>query len=794
MMRIVRWLLAGAAILIVACALALWLALRASLPQLDGEVALSGPAQPIAIERDANGTPTITAQSRSDLAFGTGFVHAQDRFFQMDLLRRAAAGEMAELLGPSLVDTDKQLRIHGFRRVARRVLEEATDADRELLDAYVAGVNAGLNSLRSRPWEHLLLGVQPAPWRAEDSVLVAFAMYLSLNDSNGESELARARLRATLPPEVFAFLHPLGTEWDAPIVGGVWQLPPMPDAQVFDLRQQGTMLREAPLSRLEVEAAEPIGSNSWAVSAARSANGAAMLANDMHLGLRLPNTWYRARLVVRSGERSLDLVGVTLPGLPALIVGSNGHVAWGYTNSYGDWTDLVTVELDPEDPSRYFVGDELEPIVTRREEIKVRGAASVEFDVSVTRWGPIVARDEQDRPLALAWTAHHPTATNLRLLDFENARSVPELLHAANTAGAPVQNILAVDRNGSIGWSLFGRVPIRANYDPSQPASWRASGTGWIGWRAPSEYPRVIDPPSGRLWTANTRTIDVETWISFLGDGEYDLGARAAQIRDGLFALQSASPADLAAIQLDDRALFLVRWRDLLLDLLDARTIADSQMRARARELVQGWSGRAAPDDAGYRIVREFRLHVRKDVFDWFTAAARTKHPEMRFGPTPQFEGSLWRLVTQRPEHLLDPRFASWEQALLSSLDRALTKLERTCGELASCTWGRQNTLEMRHPLSTALPLAKYWLDMPAEPLPGDGHMPRVQGKRFGASERLVVAPGREHEGLFQMPGGPVDHPLSPFYGAGHASWARGEPGPLLPETPLYRLRLTPIP
>jgi penicillin amidase len=788
-MRILRRLLAGAALLIGAGALALWLALRASLPQLEGEVALAGLAEPLVIERDASGTPTVTARSRSDLAFGTGYVHAQDRFFQMDLLRRAAAGEMAELLGPSLIDTDRRLRIHNFRNVARQVLQDATDNDRELLAAYVAGVNAGLGNLRSRPWEYWVLGVEPVPWRAEDSVLVAFAMYLTLNDANGESELARAMLRATLPPEVFDFLHPLGTEWDAPIVGGVWRLAPIPDAQTFDLRRHASTLRHAPRSRLELDTAELVGSNSWAVSAARSANGAALLANDMHLGLRLPNTWYRARLVVRSERTPLDLIGVTLPGLPALVVGSNGHVAWGFTNSYGDWTDLVIVELDPEDPSRYFVGDERAPIVTRREEIKVRGAASIELDVEVTRWGPIVARDPQNRPLALAWTAHHPRATNLRLLDFEQARTVPELLHAANAAGAPVQNVLAVDKDGSI-----GRVPIRANYDPSQPASWRASGTGWIGWRDPSEYPRVIDPPNGRLWTANTRTLDVETWMSFLGDGGYDLGARASQIRDGLLALENATPADLVRIQLDDRALFLVRWRDLLLDLLDARTIADSRTRIQARELVQHWSGRAAPDDPGYRIVREFRLQVRKDVFDWFTAAARTKYPRLRFAPTPQFEGPLWHLVTQRPAHLLDPRFANWEQALLESLDRALAGLERACGDLPSCTWGRQNVLEMRHPLSSALPFAKFWLDMPAEPLPGDVAMPRVQGTQFGASERLVVAPGREHEGLFQMPGGPVDHPLSPFYGAGHAAWARGEPGPLLPEAPLYRLELTPVP
>lgn len=794
-MRLLRNIGIGIVVLLLIAAASIYLLLRGSLPQLDGDVPLQNLAAPIAIERDAAGVPTIRARSRRDLAFATGFAHVQDRFFQMDLMRRVAAGELAELLGPAALETDQHLRIHGFRQVAQQVITEASADDREILSAYAAGVNAALKNARTRPWEYLLLRTQPREWLMEDSILAAFSMYLSLNDSSGSEELARSQLHEVLPAAMFAFLHPLGTEWDAPIMGGTWRAPPIPGPEVLDLRQ-GVAKSAAllnPPSRLETEEHAISGSNGWAIAGTHTAAGAALLANDMHLGLRLPTVWYRARLIVDGGsDQPRDLIGVTLPGLPVVVVGSNGRVAWGYTNSYGDWTDLVIVEVDSDDPNRYRVADTSEPFTTRTETIKVRNGAPLALEVKSTRWGPIVNHDAQGRPLALAWTAHEPRATNLRMLDFETIGNLPDLLLAANRAGAPVQNFMAADSQGHIGWSLMGQVPVRSSYDSTQPSSWRAAGTGWIGWRSPQEYPRVLDPAAGRLWTANARTIDAQTWLDFLGDGGYDLGARAAQIRDDLLSLQSPTALDQTKIQIDDRALFLTRWHDLLSDLLDAAALKDHPARLQAKQLVEKWSARAAADDVGYAIVRAFRLQVRKDVFDVLTAAARLKYPQTKFEPSSQFEGPLWQLVMQRPAHLLDPRYARWEDSLLASLDTALDALAQECGELVQCSWGRQNTLSMRHPLSPALPFAARWLDMPAEPMSGDSAMPRVQGPSFGASQRMVVSPGREAEGYFQMPGGQVDHPLSPFYGAGHEAWVRGEPLPLLPGKTRHTLRLMP--
>ena len=781
--------------LAVLAGVAVYFTLRASLPQLDGDVAAPMLQGAATIARDERGTPTIRAASRRDLAFATGYAHGQDRFFQMDLMRRAAAGELAELLGKPVLELDEKYRIHGFRLVAKAIVDDSTAVDRELLDAYAAGVNFALTSASARPWEYTLLRSQPVPWRVEDSVLVAFSMYLNLNDSSGTEERARAHLRETLPRALFDFLYPLGTEWDAPIVGGKWQGPPIPGADVFDLRSADA--RTAALSTPPSPgglADEPfVGSNSWAVAAPRAKDNGALFANDMHLSLRLPHIWYRARLIVESGaEAPRDLVGVTLPGLPMLIAGSNGRIAWGYTNSYGDFSDIVVVDTDPQDPERYLTDAGSEPFLNRDETLQVRGGGPAYLAIQSTRWGPIVDYDEAGRPLVLRWTAHDPRATNLHMLDFETAKNVDEALLVANRAGGPVQNVVVADTDGRIGWSLMGQVPVRASYDSTLPHSWREPGGGWTGWRKPEEYPRVVDPASGRLWTANARTIDTETWLAFMGDGGYDLGARAAQIRDDLLALPAASATDMTAIQLDDRALFLARWRDLMLDLLKDGALKDQPLRAQARDLIQHWSGRAAADDAGYRIVRAVRAQIRKDVYESLTALARKRYPEAKFTPSAQFEAPLWQLVTQRPSHLLDPHYASWEAALLGSLDRVLASMQEECKELRRCTWGEGNMLRMRHPLSAALPFSSHWLDMPEQPMPGDAQMPRVQGSAFGASQRLVVTPGREAQGSLQLPGGPVDHPLSPFYGAGHADWVLGKPTPLLPGAAKHTLTLRP--
>jgi penicillin amidase len=280
--------------------------------------------------------------------------------------------------------------------------------------------------------------------------------------------------------------------------------------------------------------------------------------------------------------------------------------------------------------------------------------------------------------------------------------------------------------------------------------------------------------------------------LARLGEGSYALGARARQIRDDLLAMERATVPDLLAIQLDDRAVFLERWQRLLLDVLSPSAIAANPLRAELRRHVEDWGARAATDSVGFRMVRAFRLTVAERVFEPLTAACRDRDDDFRYLRIWQYEGPLWRLVTERPEHLLDPRYDTWDEALVAAVDAMLEELtdgDRPLGELS---WGERNTVRIQHPLSRALPWLDRLLDMPKEPLPGSSHMPRVQGITHGASERMVVSPGNESEGVFHMPGGQSGHPMSPFYSAGHAAWAQGDPTPFLPGPTLHTLTLAP--
>ncbi len=336
----------------------LWLRarLRASLPQLEGTRVLAGLRASVRIERDALGVPTIQGGNRPDVARATGFLHGQDRFFQMDLLRRRAAGELAEIVGRVAVKLDREIRVHRFRSVAERVVGAGSPEERALVQAYAEGVNAGLAALGGKPFEYLALGVNPAPWRPEDSVLAALAMFATLQDPKGGRESDLGLMHDLLPAPVFEFLAPRGTECDTPDVGGALPAAPLPGPEALDLRNRG---RDP--GRLPSEAArdpEPDhqpGSNNWAVAGRLTAHGGALLANDMHLGIAVPNTWYRVTLSWPGSDGDTNrITGVTLPGTPAVVVGSNTHVAWGFTNTEGDWSDLVEIEADPRDKDTYL--------------------------------------------------------------------------------------------------------------------------------------------------------------------------------------------------------------------------------------------------------------------------------------------------------------------------------------------------------------------------------------------------------------------------------------------------------
>jgi penicillin amidase len=381
---------------------------------------------------------------------------------------------------------------------------------------------------------------------------------------------------------------------------------------------------------------------------------------------------------------------------------------------------------------------------------------------------------------------------NVALLEVETAANVDEAVARAHRAGIPPQNFVCGDSTGRIAWTIIGRIPRRVGLSGREPESWADGSRRWDGFLDDAEAPQVVDPPGGRLWSANSRMVDGEM-LARLGEAGYDLGARQRQIRDGLLGLQKATIEDMRQIQLDDRALFLSRWRDLLLRLLEGPAVQRDPRRAEFRRLVDGWGGHAAADSAGYRLVRAFRATLAEEVFGALTARCRAADDRFDYtGQVWRYEGPLWALVVERPLHLLSPRYHTWDEQLLAAVDRSITTLLANGGGLADRTWGERNTSRVQHPLSLAVPALARWLDMPRLPLPGDSNMPRFQSPRAGASERMAVSPGHEETGYFHMPGGQSGHPLSPHYGDGHQAWATGEATPFLPGPAVSTLVLKP--
>ncbi len=791
-LKYAAWLSVGLLLIVLAALGYGWAQLRGSLPQLDGTRAVPGLAAPVKIERDALGVPLITAAHRADVARALGFLHAQDRFFQMDLLRRAAAGELAEIFGRAAVNFDQGRRLHGFRRLAEKVVAALPPEHRALLEAYTAGVNAGRTALPRIPWEYLVLRIPPEAWRAEDSVLCAYAMWFDLQDATGGYERTLQAFQLSHGAAALDFFSPRGNSWDAALDGSTFAPAPLPPLRI---KRATAPVRTS--ARPVWEDRVLPGSNNFALAGHHTATGAAMLANDMHLMLGVPNTWYRAAFAWTDAAGAHRMDGVTLPGLPLMVVGSNGRIAWGFTNSYIDTSDVVVVEHDSTG-LQYRAPAGWVYFEHRPEQIRVKNGPPVDFAAKWTEWGPVIGPSpapEKGRLLALRWNAHDPAATDLDLLDLETASDAAAALAIGHRAGMPNQNLVVADAAGSIAWTVTGLVPRRRGLDGRLPVSWAYGDRSWEGWLPTGEVPVISNPAEGYLWTANNRLVGGGA-LEKLGDGGYDEGARAGQIRDDLKALvasgRKAVPTDLLAIQLDDRAVFLARWKDLLLSVLTDEAVGQKKARGPLREAVRRWNGRAGTDSAAYRLVRAFRLRVTARTLEPFFEQPSARYDKFA-GNRLLGEDAVWQLLQEKPVQLLNAAHTSWDALLLAAADDVLEDVRQAGGGPEKFTWGRRNTLRMQHPFGRFLPgpIARF-LDMPPDPLPGDSNMPRVQTRGFGASQRLVVSPGHEDEGILHLPGGQSGHPLSAFYRAGHSAWVKGEPTPLRPGPAQHTLTLTP--
>jgi penicillin G amidase len=790
--RLLRWslrLLLGFALLLLLAAAGLRWHLGRSLPPLDGEHTLAGLGAEVRVERDALGVPTIHAADRLDAARALGFLHAQDRFFGMDLNRRVGAGEVSALLGSLALDYDRWLRFFPGRQIAEAGFAAMPETDRALLIAYSDGVNRGLESLRAAPPEYLLPGARVEPWRPEDSILVALSMFYNLQDSRGRTDEERERVRDALPPSVVDYLLHRTSPSESPLDASVRPEPPFPveawAAAIEAASTEDGTAKAAPAS--DDARTEVLGSNAWAAGASATREGRAILANDMHLGLRLPHVWYRAGARFTSSEgEPVAIDGATLPGLPVWIVGSNRHVAWGFTNSYTDQTDLVRLQVHPDDPDRYRADDGWATFTERIETIALARGEPVTHTVRETLWGP-VRQATDGRLYAVLWMGARLPRWDMGLDRMLFARDVDEALAVARSAVVPTQNLVLADRQGAIAWTLIGPLPDRDTGDGFYPYTAATIGKGWRGRLPADAVPVWRSPEEDLIWTANQRLVGGEA-IARLGDGGYDAGYRGARIRDFLRETPPGAldEAAMLALQGDVEALDLRPWQALALATLDEAALGEDEARRPYRQLLAEWSGGAESESVAYLHLRTLRGHLVAQLRPHLAKPLGEHASALPPNHGNHFEEVVLEILRAPHEALRPPGHDSMRALVLASLDRVRTDLP------PDATWGSRHRLAMGHDIFGRVPVIGRWFRLPAVPLPGDSNTVRVQTPRFGSSQRMVVSPGHEEAGFYHQPAGPSGHFLSPYFEAGHTDWVALAPSPFLPGPPVHTLLLQP--
>jgi penicillin amidase len=761
--------------------------LRGSLPILSGELKSAGLTAPVTIERDTLGIPTITGVNRQDVAQALGFLHGQERFFQIDLMRRAAAGELSELFGSAAIDIDKQRRLHQFRKKSKEILASFSPEEKAIIDAYTRGVNDGINSLSSRPFEYLILGLSPKNWDSEDSILASITLFFELQDDTGAPDLIRGYTKALLPESVYNFFIFNGSAWEAALDGSTRPILPIPPVEDFAYLKVYDKLKEPESSITDVPKLG--GSNNWAITGKHTADGKAIIACDMHLKLAEPNIWYRAALVYKDNSgNQVKIVGASLPGTPGMVIGSNGFIAWGWTNSFLDTTDLILIKRDETNSNRYMTVNGPTDFIHETETIYVKGADPVTFPIVKTIWGPVSNDKFFENQMAIQWVAHYKEAYNFKVLNLETSKSAAEALKNLRDVRVPVLNCVVADNEGHIGWMLAGSLPNRKGFDGTVPVFNDDGTKNWEGFADTSNYPVIYNPKDEYVWTANNRVLGTDWKIEINKEG-YLNGIRAYKIRNKLHTLENGTPKDMLALQLDTDGEFMQRWQTLLLDVLNNNP--ETERTKELKHVVESWDKHASINSSGYYWIHRFRELTTQHIL------ARFLHP--CFDAWPEFskvkrdyEEPVWTIVSQKLDYLINPSYGSWQNELMAYVNQMLDKDLIGSKTIANLVWGDKTILNMQHPFTKVIPSLSNILDMPHQALPGDYFMPRLAGPQAGASQRFAVSPGKEEEGIFHSPGGQCGHPLSPHYSDLHEAWVKGEPTPLLSGATIETLVLKP--
>ncbi len=784
-LRILLYTLAVLMVLLMVFALvwALWLraAEKSSLPQLDGVINLPGLSAPVTVRRDVHGVPYIEAATEDDLFTAQGYVTAQDRLWQMDLWRRNANGQLAEILGPALVKHDTMQRILGFRRAAEHIYGSLDADDRRRLDDCARGVNLFIQQHQDNlPGEFRMLLYKPQPWTGADSISVATTM-VDMLDTHWDVKVERERIRAALNnPQLEAELYPVGSWRDHPPTGdGIDWSKPDPariqtdednetarggpaGAEAVPLQSQpvlaGARALEAQLGLPDCGDCVP-GSNNWVISGKHTASGLPLLANDMHLPIDVPNIWFMAELEAPG----IHVEGVTLPGIPGVIAGHNDHVAWGFTALIADVQDVYVEKLDGKGNYQALDGS-WKPLSVDRETIHVRGGKDVTVDVQSTGHGPIVTPviPGETRPLALKWTLYDPSLHGLPIFAMNTAANWTKFSAALANWDWPTQNLVYADDQGHIAYHAVGKVPLRPAGLEAVPIADNAHE--WAGYIPFDSMPNAFDPPSGFLATANARvTIDKSPYplsLEWVDPYRVERIYKSLQGRDGLKA------KDMLVVQTDIYSEVDQELGHRFAYAIDHAGNVDDRLH-KAADLMRSWDGKLTTDSAAASIVDRARQQFWPLILEpkLFKLMNQYHWGEKDFAEE--------EIIMRGTGEWLPPGYKTWDDVLAEAVRRGMN-VGKAPSDVSKWAYGSWHIVIAEHPLAALLPLITRVAQTGPAPLSGDVTTVKQVGRSFGPSQRFTMNFSDVDASTENIVLGESENPYSPYFRDQWADWLGG--------------------
>lgn len=781
--RVLLWILVILSVLVLAGVSYCWYVARSALPQLDGRLQVAGLSAPVTVTRDMHGVPTIEAATLDDLFFAQGFVTAQDRLWQMDVMRRFGAGELSEILGEDLLKLDREQRILGMRTAAKKSLDMASLRDRANFEAYARGVNAYINMRSGNlPLEFRILGYKPKPWLAEDSIVIANSMVKDLNYGYFLDALHREKILAKLGPELTSDLYVNRSLHDRPPTVMREDLS-QPDMNSNGSGDEDDSDDDAPdnsvTRKLHMQAAPeeglPVnGSNDWVVSGAHTVTGKPLLSNDMHLGHQMPNLWYEAHL--RSG--TLDVAGVTLPGMPYVIVGHNQRIAWGFTNVGPTVTD-VFIENFNNQGAYQTPGGWVQP-EHRNEVIHVKGKPDVTVDVTITRHGPIVTEvvPGETRTIALRWTLYD--GLHMPFFDVDSAQNWEAFRQAFSHLDAPGQNVVYADVDGNIGYQTTGKVPIRAAGDGSLPVSGADDAHEWIAYVPFEKLPSIYNPVSGIIATANGR-ITPDNYPNSISM-EWEAPWRGERIYHVLESGRQFSPADMLALQTDIHSEAHQFVAERLVYAIDHAAKASARVK-QAADLMRSWDGRMLASSAAPTIAENSIRELRRLLLEPKLGGAP---PDAGADPSRDDGVLSWKTYTwemrsvwlenvllHRPKRWLPEKYPNFDELLTAAVDAAVND-PGVPKDLTAWRWGTFNSVVIQHPVFGKIPLLHRWSGPGVQEQSGSGYTVKAVTRHHGPSERFTANMADLDQSTLNTVTGQGGNFLSPYYMDQWKAWHEG--------------------